>query len=346
MAEEAVIASRDFINEGEFLPEITSSDDVVAGLDASPELLGYVATTSKPGAATLMRIGPDRDPLLASWQAGLGRVVSWTSDASRSWSQRWAGWDGYTGFWSDVVKSTFRTDDIAGAVRARVSDGHLVIDVEGPANFPDGSIGTAIVAGPDGQRYEIDLDRSGGNSFSGDLPVTRRGSYAVGVQVADGDTTVLTTSTLASDSYPAEFAPGQSDAARLAHISELSGGRGEIEPAAAFDTDGLLAGHRRLALTGPFLLAAALAWPVAVALSRLSVRGATLSGARDGLRRTGRRVRAAVPKIGHDPDDAPSSPAPSQPAPTGTRSSSVNELLARKRDRRAGGDSGGDATPE
>ena len=89
MAEEAVIASRNFITEGEFLPEVTSDDDVVADLTASPPLLGYVATTAKPQASTLLRIGPDRDPLLARWQAGLGRVTSWTSDAT-NWSARWA----------------------------------------------------------------------------------------------------------------------------------------------------------------------------------------------------------------------------------------------------------------
>ena len=72
MMEEAVLASRDFVNEGEFLPEITSGADVVAELTESPPLLGYVATTSKPQASTLLRIGPDRDPLLATWQLGLG----------------------------------------------------------------------------------------------------------------------------------------------------------------------------------------------------------------------------------------------------------------------------------
>ena len=51
MAEEAVIASRNFITEGEFLPEVDSDDDVVAPLTESPPLFGYVATTAK-GQAT------------------------------------------------------------------------------------------------------------------------------------------------------------------------------------------------------------------------------------------------------------------------------------------------------
>ena len=66
MHQEATIASRDFVNEGEFLPTVTSSAEVVAGLDATPPLGGYVAATTKPQATTHLQIGPDQNPLLAS----------------------------------------------------------------------------------------------------------------------------------------------------------------------------------------------------------------------------------------------------------------------------------------
>ena len=358
MAEEAVIASRDFINEGEFLPEVTSNDRVVANLSASPPLLGYIATTAKPGSSTMLRIGPDRDPLLVSWQAGLGTVTSWTSDASKGWSKRWAGWDGYVDFWSRVVKDTFQTGDTAGAVKATVSNGTLKLQVEGPTNFPDGTTGTAVVAGPDGQRFEVPLQRSGGNTFEGEVPASRSGTYAVGVNVEAGGKTVLATSTLASESYPAEFAPGDSDAEFMAKISTLSKGRGEIEAKHAFDTAGLTAGFRRIALAGPFLLIAAFLWPLAVALSRLSLRGATAAGAREGLRKVGRRVKSAIPTIASDPVNAPAPPkaaktggvpgstglprasgtetAPTASPPSSKQTATVNDLLARKRQRQSG----------
>jgi uncharacterized membrane protein len=365
MAEEAVIASRDFIYEGEFLPEITSNDPVVAPLTSSPNLLGYVATTAKPEASTLLRIGPDRDPLLATWQAGLGRVSSWTSDASRSWSQQWADWDGYVDFWSRLTKSTFQAGDSAGAAQAQVRNGQLVVSVEGAANFPDGAKGTAVVSGPDGQRFEVTLDRVGGERFEATIPATRSGTYAVGTNVVDADgRVVLASSTLASESYPAEYAPGQADQQLMADISAAAGGRGEIEATQAFDAEGLRAGVRRIGLTGPFLLAAALLWPIAVALSRLSLRGATMAGARAGVVTAARRVRAAMPKLGTtDPHNAPAPPrgtppptvdsAPAkvrttpakEPAPAGAPSSQterMNELLARKRQRQQGGQPGGD----
>ncbi len=153
------------------------------GSTVAPALLGYVATTAKGTSTTLLRIGPDRDPLLATWQAGLGRVSSWTSDASAAWSQHWATWDGYVDFWTDVVKDTFPAGDTAGAVRASVSNGRLSIVLDSGTELPDGATATAVVAGPDGQRTEIALERTGEGELTAEVAATRPGSYAVGVSV-------------------------------------------------------------------------------------------------------------------------------------------------------------------
>jgi Ca-activated chloride channel homolog len=107
MQEETVIASRSFITEGEFVPIVTSEAATVRNLTATPALLGYVATTSKDQASTDLRIGPDADPLLASWNVGLGKVTSWTSDAGARWLRTWLGWPGLVDFWTGVVGSTF-----------------------------------------------------------------------------------------------------------------------------------------------------------------------------------------------------------------------------------------------
>ena len=350
IAEEAVIASRDFINEGSFLPSITALTPVTEPMSVAPDLLGFVATTSKGTATTAMRIGPDQDPLLATWQAGLGTVTSWTSDAS-DWAANWSTWDGYVDFWARLVKQTFPAGDSAGAAQAKLSAGMLTISVKGDGTFPDGSQAVANVAGPDGQRIEVPLERSSGDEFTGSVPAPRSGSYAVGVNVtgAGSGDTILAASTLASESYPAEYLPGPADAATMSRLSTLTNGRGEIQPAQAFDAGGLAAGTRRWDLRGPLLLLAALLWPLAVLLSRLSLRGASLAGAGAGARRLGRRVRDVVPRIAPaDPENrgAPSSPTTARPGaapsprpppaprpavPVGAKTKTVNDLLERKR---------------
>jgi uncharacterized membrane protein len=319
MAQEAVIASRNFITEGEFFPEVTSSDEVVADLTESPALLGYVATTAKPQASTLLRIGPDRDPLLARWQAGLGRVTSWTSDVT-NWSARWATWDGFVEFWSRIVKDTLPSGDFAGAVQATVRDGRVTVDVEGRGAFPDGARAVATVAGPDGQLEQIPMERDRSDRFVAESEAARAGSYAVSATVTDAaGEVVLSSSTLASANYPAEFSPGEPDAATLARISDGTGGRGEVAAADVWSPDGLTAGRRLIDLTVPLLLAAALLWPLAVLLSRLTLRRDALAdvrtGAVAGAARARRRLRTALPRLGQDPDNVPVRPAPPPPPP-------------------------------
>ncbi|MDQ4090957.1 MAG: VWA domain-containing protein, partial [Actinomycetota bacterium] len=103
MMQEALLASRRIVNEETRYPEVVSQGQAVRDLVSTPPLLGWLGATTKPSGQTALQIGDDDDPLLASWQVGLGRATSWTSDASARWSQQWAGWAGYTGFWSAVV---------------------------------------------------------------------------------------------------------------------------------------------------------------------------------------------------------------------------------------------------
>ncbi|MFN0090520.1 MAG: VWA domain-containing protein, partial [Acidimicrobiales bacterium] len=261
IVDETVIASRSFINEGEFLPEVTSAAMPVSRLTASPPLRGYVAATTKATAATLLRIGPEADPLLASWQVGLGRATAWTSDAGAQWAQLWAAWPGFVEFWTGVVKDTFPQAGAAGAgVQASVADGVLRLRVESAGAFPDGAGAVARITNPDLSAGEVTLRRVADDAFEGEAPAPLPGSYAVGVLVEGPDGAIFATTALASESYSPEFTPGPAEPAVLARLSALAGGRGEITPEQVFDTAGAAPGTRRLALAAPLLLAAALLW--------------------------------------------------------------------------------------
>lgn len=325
IADEAVLASRDFVQEGRFVPELTSNADPVASLTSSPPILGYVATTARPLATTHLRLGPEADPLLASWQVGLGRATSWTSDLDR-WGQLWASWDGFVDFWAGVVKDTYPTNEEAGAIRAAVDGDVLRIEVESLDDFPDGSSGTARVVRPDGEVDEVVLTRGPGNRFSGEVEVTGAGSYAVGATVRSGDRVSVAGSTLATRSYGAEYVPGEIDIDLLDAVSARTAGRGAIEPSAAFDAADLDAGRRRHSLAPWLLLAAALLWPVLVALSRLSLRAAGVTTtARTASATLGRRLRASVPRVGDGlpPAARPDGQPGSGPPTTGAGGSTV-----------------------
>ncbi len=281
MAEEAVMASRNFVNEGTFLPEVVSSQAVVRNLTASPELFGYVATTTKASAATLLRIGPERDPLLSTWQVGLGRSTAWTSDASPRWSKGWRTWDGFVGFWTQVVKDTFPASSSVGAVQGEAANGRLTVTMTAASAFPDNAAGVARVVTPDGRTIEVPLSRADATSFVGETPIDAQGIYSIGASAATSTgETLLTATALSTQSYAPEFRPGAADAETLTRISTLTGGRPNVAAGDVWDADGLRPGRRQIVLRGPLLLLAALLWPIAVALSRLTLRPRMLASSR------------------------------------------------------------------
>jgi len=346
MQEESVLASRSFVNEGEFVPEVVGAGPSVDGLQAAPPLFGFIATTAKPAASTLLRIGDDHDPLLSTWQAGLGKTTAWTSDAAAAWSQAWAGWDGYVPFWTSTVKDTFASGDGAGAVQATVDGDRLRITVEQETPWPDGSAAVARVAGPDRAGEEVRLERLSGTTFGAEVAATDAGAYAVGTNVTGpGGETLLAGATVATQSYSPEYRLGPAQPEVLAELSALTDGRGEIEPAQAFDTADLAPGTGRMPLAGWLLLAAALLWPVAVGLSRVPLTSAG-PAVRRGASAVGRRLPRLPPTPGRErtppPPPAPPPSAPRRtvaptPAPAapeaGSEPTTVGRLLDRKRQR-------------
>ena len=338
MMQEALLASRRIVNEETRYPKVVSQAQPVRDLAATPPLLGWLGTTTKPTGQTALEIGDDSDPLLASWQIGLGRATAWTSDASARWSQQWAGWDGYTRFWTAVVKDTFPAAGASGAgVRAELVDGRLRVVAESAANWPDGATAVARVASPGGGSQEVALERASGTAFVGEAPATAAGSYGVGVQVNGAGGPILSASTVAVQSYSAEYAVRPADPAALDRVSSLSGGRGAIEAARAFDVAELQAGRGRTPLAGWMLLAAALLWPLAVALSRVALHGSGVAAMRTGGRRVVDTIRSRIPaRPGHErPASPPRSPrqkrATAPPQPAAVPPPTLERLLRKKR---------------
>jgi hypothetical protein len=221
-------------------------------------------------------------------------------------------------------------------VRAELADGRLRVTAESASAWPDGATAVARVAGPGGTSQELALDRTSATTFAGEVPATAAGSYGVGVVVNGAGGPLLSASTVAVQSYSAEYSLGSADPALLDRVSELSGGRGAIAAAAAFDAAALPAGHGRIPLAGWMLLAAALLWPAAVALSRVALHGSGVAAVRSGSRRFADTLRARIPaRPGHErpapaprprkPKRAPKPPPTAEPPPT------LERLLKKKR---------------
>ncbi|MFA9444028.1 VWA domain-containing protein [Egicoccus sp. AB-alg6-2] len=306
LASEVQLVSRPLIEEGRFTPIVTAVDAVTATLTESPPLLGYVATTSKPNARTLLRIGDERDPLLATWQAGLGTVAAWTSDATPRWSAPWSGWDGARDLWGALVRSTLPGGEAGDvAAEADVTSDGLELRLGSGEPFPGDVAVTAVVVDPDGTRREVPLARTALDAFGATIPAGGDGVHAVTFLVERAGTETARRTVTAVRSYPAEYAASTGSAqATAALVGDL--GRYDPDPATIFAREGTTPGSTPRDLTGWLLLLALLTLPVDVGLRRLRLE-------RGDLRRLFSRT-----------------PRPPQAAPTG-----VTALADARRAKRA-----------
>lgn len=204
------IMSRSAIEEGAFIPKIMAGEEILRGVadDGVPPLLAYDLTDSRPLARTSMRTKKD-DPLLATWQYGLGTSLAFTSDAHPRWARNWVGWAGYGAFWSQAARAISRRSTLNNyQVNVRNEGGKGLVDVKAfdrlgnPLTATNASV---RVATPDGGSRELRLTQQGPGEYQAAFDSSAIGTYIVTVAEPDGNGGMRSSATGYSIPYPPEY---------------------------------------------------------------------------------------------------------------------------------------------
>jgi uncharacterized membrane protein len=183
---ESEIARANPAVEGDLRADLATAHPIVRDFAPSelPPLEGYVATTPRDNADVVLR-SPEDDPLLATWQYGLGRSVAWTPSAGAPWANGWPQWEGYERFWAQVVRYTLPEPD-SGPLQVRLSPreggAQLQVDALRPGGEPlDLAAVNARIVLPDGSVRSVDIPQSAPGRYVQDLTLSTPGGYAVSV---------------------------------------------------------------------------------------------------------------------------------------------------------------------
>jgi Mg-chelatase subunit ChlD len=270
---ETIKAVGRYIVEEPFYPLPSSPSPVLRGLDAAalPALLGYNGTTPK-GTARVVLSTPRGDPLLATWQYGLGRAAVWTSDVKGQWATEWVSWDGFGRFAAQLVGWTLPAPRVEGlAAEAQLQADGAAIQVEAtdqdgrPRNFLNV---TATLVGPDLAKTEVALKQSGAGRYGALAQVEQPGTYLVQLDVREGETALGQQTLGLVVPYSPEYRASDTDRALLSQLAGVTGGDELRAPEATF-LHNLRPEDRSREIWGALLLMAALLFPLDVAVRRV-----------------------------------------------------------------------------
>lgn len=289
--QETITTVGNYIIERPFTPVVVGESPVLSGLQGLPPLYGFNGSTLKDSARVVLETD-DEQPLLATWQYGLGRSAAWLSDAQGKWASDWIRWEGFPRFASQFVGAVLPVQggqEISAEME--VAGGETLVRLTTGAGQENLEV-TATLIGTDGTRREVALPQVGPNTYQGRLESPAPGTYLVQISGAAGDRVVLQETAGLVVPYSSEYRGAQANQALLAELAAISGGASVNDAAAAFSrVDQGVTRAREIGL--PLLLLALLLLPLDIALRRLMLRRSDFGAA--GAWAAARASRPAPP---------------------------------------------------
>lgn len=220
----------------EVVPRVGQRGQILQGLANFPALEEYMLTKAKTGADVQLYtdINTDHDPLLATWQYGLGKVVAVTFDPSGRGSSEWIRWDGFSKFWSQAVRWAIR-DETAWDYRLSVQQRgeRLVLQAESYDNDEEGILQARLPRGT--QSDQLTLMPVAPRLYEAVLPVKRQGSFPVTIvkrkngQVVNQKNELVMVSQASGDSLN-EYRQQHPNRDLLRELAESTGGQIDPDP--------------------------------------------------------------------------------------------------------------------
>lgn len=289
-----------YVIEEPFYPLPASPSPVLRGINASqlPGLFGYNGTSPK-STARLDLLTPRGDPLLASWQYGLGRAAAWTSDLKGQWAAEWVQWGDFSRFTSQLVGWLLPAPQVEGFdAHAAINDNGIQIqlsasdDKKQPFNFLDVQ---AKIIDPDLKTIETKLVQVGPGKYEVASPANQPGAYLVWLGITNQDEPVGQLTMGVVVPFSPEYRIGGSNLGLLSQLAQITGGAPLAEPDRVF-IHNLPAAARSLEIWHPLLLIVALLFPIDIALRRLTVTKRDIEAGRLWLRKWMRKWFKKAPQ--------------------------------------------------
>lgn len=219
-----------FIREEPFTPVLLpTGSPLTVGQQTLLPLGGLALTRPRPDpGVTLAMVTPSGEPVLASWNVGLGQVAAWTSDAE-TWATPWMATPAYAKLWTQVLRTISRPPESASLrAESELRDGAMWIRLSASGedgSTLDGLSVSAAVYAPSGRASEVALRQVAPGLYEGTAGAGETGPYIAVVKPSRNGRALPAAITGSSILEGAEFRARSSDLELLAALARNSEGR-------------------------------------------------------------------------------------------------------------------------
>lgn len=205
-AQEVFLSSNTYLVNETFTPVVCANDYILKGIlaDELPKLYGYIATTPKERSIQVLQ-SPEKDPILAYWQYGLGKSVAWTSDVTGEWSREYASWENNPLLWHNIIELLEERTSQTGAYAEVLQEGNKAEINYTTQSFGGDTSVVAYVSNDRGESFETNLTPVSPGVYSGDFEMEHNGVYSINIKQYDAGAVSGNTITAAVMQYSMEY---------------------------------------------------------------------------------------------------------------------------------------------
>jgi uncharacterized membrane protein/Mg-chelatase subunit ChlD len=233
---ESKVVRRPLIVDEPFTPHIQfASSDLLAGVtgaDKLPPLGGFVLTSPRPALALVpvVRVSKDgRDPVLAHWQRGLGRVVAFTSGYWPKWGTNWTQWSKFSKLWAQITRWTMRQEAPANFDSYTIVEGNqariIVEALDKNADYLNFLNLRSKVIHPTKGAIPIQFTQTGPGHYEAVFDTDATGQYIANIAVFQEGEYQGSMHTGVSMPFSPELREVATNEALLREIADVTGGR-------------------------------------------------------------------------------------------------------------------------
>ncbi|MBP3039228.1 VWA domain-containing protein [Bacillaceae bacterium Marseille-Q3522] len=242
LSRETALMTRTYIEDNPFVPNLVNGYEWSSYFQQGiPQVNAYVATSPKQRAQQIL-VSEKDDPLLISWQYGLGKTAAWTSDLTGEWAGDWPGdwpaWQSWSPLWNEIVSWTFpQYENKAYQVEKSIEGNEVTLSVTAP-DQELASIDASLV-NEDGGNMDISLQAKAPGEYQGTFTAENPGVYFLQITERENEEVTGFFKTGVVVPYSQEYAFSGKYDQLIEAIAAAGGGRVVEEAGEVFSDQGI-----------------------------------------------------------------------------------------------------------